>query len=109
MIKVYESFDVSRAGQMQSLLEANGIKTFLRNQYSSSVMGDIPFVEVVPQLYVLEPGDVARAKELLRMALPDDSPGEDWVCPECGAEVEGNFERCWKCGGGRPGGSGDDP
>lgn len=98
MIKVYENFDFTRVGQMQSLLEANGIRTFVRNQYGSSVMGEIPFVEVVPQLFVLEEKDLARAKQLLQLDLPEDEPGDDWVCPQCGIDVEGAFDRCWKCG-----------
>jgi hypothetical protein len=31
MHKVYENFDLSRVGQMQSLLESNGIATFIKN------------------------------------------------------------------------------
>jgi hypothetical protein len=100
MIKVFENFDFSRVGQMQSLLESHDIKTFIKNQYGSSVMGEVPFVEVVPQLYVLEEKDLARAKQLLQLDLPVDEPEEDWVCAECGAEVEGTFARCWKCGTG---------
>lgn len=101
MILVYENFDFSRVGQMQSLLESHGIKTFIRNQYGSSVMGEVPFVEVVPQLFVLRERDVQRALALLQLDLPDDSPGGDWVCPECGIDVEAQFTRCWKCGIGR--------
>jgi hypothetical protein len=101
LIKVFENFDFSRVGQMQSLLESHGIKTFIKNQYGSSVMGEVPFVEVVPQLFVLEQKDLARAKELLLLDLPVDGPEEDWVCPECGVDVEGTFHRCWKCGGGK--------
>ena len=65
MIKVFENFDFSRVGQMQSLLESHGIRTFLKNQYGSSVMGEVPFVEVVPQLFILEEIDLAQAKQLL--------------------------------------------
>jgi len=101
MIKVFENFDFSRVGQMQSLLESHGIKTFIKNQYASSVMGEVPFVEVVPQLFVLAKEDLERARELLLLDLPDQDPDEDWVCPECGIDVEGNFTRCWKCGTGR--------
>ncbi|HET6592340.1 MAG TPA: DUF2007 domain-containing protein [Xanthomonadales bacterium] len=101
MIKVYENFDFSRVGQMQSLLESHGISTYIRNQYGSSVMGEVPFVEVVPQLYVLRECDVARAVELLKLDLASEPEGREWVCPECGVEVEGNFTRCWKCGMGR--------
>jgi rubrerythrin len=101
MIKVFENFDFSRVGQMQSLLESHGIKTYIKNQYASSVMGEVPFVEVVPQLYVLAKEDLQRAQELLLLDLPDKEPAADWVCPECGIDVEGNFTRCWKCGTGR--------
>jgi len=103
VIKVFENFDFSRVGQMQSLLESHGIATFIRNQYGSSVMGEVPFVEVVPQLYVLRERDVARALELLELDVPAEATAGDWVCPECGAEVEANFDTCWKCGGGRGG------
>ena len=98
MIKVFENFDFSRVGQMQSLLESNGIKTFIRNQYTSGVVGELPFVEVVPQLYVLEEGDVSKARDLLQLDLPHEDVGEDWVCSECGIDIEDNFSHCWKCG-----------
>ena len=98
VIKVFEDFDFSRVGQMQSLLESHGIETFLRNEYGSSVVGKLPIVEVIPQLFVLEEKDIAQAKELLQLDLPMEEPGANWVCPECGVDVEGNFSRCWKCG-----------
>lgn len=98
LIKVYENFDFSRVGQMQSILESNGIRTFIRNQYGSSVMGEVPFVEVVPQLFVLDDRDAERAAELLLLDRPQANGAEDWVCPECGVDVDAGFDRCWKCG-----------
>ena len=98
MIKVYENFDFSRVGQVQSVLESHGIKTFIKNQFGSSVMGEVPFVEVVPQLYVLEDKDLERALQLIEQEAPKSEAAEDWVCPDCGAEVDGHFARCWRCG-----------
>jgi len=98
MIKVYEDFNFSRVGQMQSLLESHGINTFLKNEFGSSVVGELPFVEVIPQLYVLDKTDAPRAQELITLNLSDDPPAEDWVCNACGIEVEGSFFRCWQCG-----------
>lgn len=98
MIKVYENFDFSRVGQMQSLLESHGISTFIRNQYGSSVMGEVPFVEVVPQLFVLRDGDAGRARDILENESPPLEVVADWTCPDCGAEVEGQFGSCWNCG-----------
>ena len=98
MIKVFENFDFSRVGQMQSLLESHGIRTFIRNQYGSSVMGEVPFVEVVPQLFVLRNQDVERAIELLQVDLPEPLAGDNWVCAACSTEVEAVFNCCWSCG-----------
>jgi len=98
MIKVFEDFNFSRVGQLQSLLESHGIRTFLKNEFGSSVVGELPFVEVIPQLFVLEENDVARANELLAEETAEDTQGEDWNCSKCGSEVDGNFSRCWKCG-----------
>jgi hypothetical protein len=103
VIKVYEDFNFSRVGQMQSLLESHGINTFLKNEFGSSVVGELPFVEVIPQLFVLDSTDAPRAQELLTLNLSDDSPAEDWVCNDCGIEVEGAFFCCWKCGVARKG------
>lgn len=83
---------------MQSVLEANGIQTFIKNYYSSGALGEIPFVEICPQLFVLEEADVERAKKLLQVDLPRERLASDWVCTECGIDIEGQFENCWKCG-----------
>jgi hypothetical protein len=98
VILVFEDFDFSRVGQMQSLLESHGIKTFIRNQFGSSVMGEVPFVEVVPQLFVLEQKDVQRAMALLQSALAGSDADGSWTCRDCGADVESNFSHCWQCG-----------
>lgn len=98
MYKVYENFDITRVGQMQSVLESSGIQTFIKNYYSSGALGEIPFVEICPQLYVLEESDVRKAKELLQVDLPKENIASDWVCSECGIDIEGQFENCWQCG-----------
>jgi hypothetical protein len=99
MIKVFEDFDYSRVGQLQSLLEANGIRTFLKNQFGFGGTGELPFVETVPQLYILEEDDLARARELLKDELAGAPTGEPWICPTCGTEIEGCFSACWQCSG----------
>ena len=102
VIKVFESFDLSHVGQLQSLLEANQIRTFVKNQFSSGALGELPFVEICPQLFILEEGDLGRAQALLHNELPaqgtDDKP---WHCAECGTEVEAVFGQCWQCGAAR--------
>jgi hypothetical protein len=98
MLKVFENFDFSRVGQMQSLLEAHGIPTFIKNQFASSVMGEVPFVEVCPQLFILDERDLVAANRVLRSSLGEPQARADWLCPACGIEMEGQFDQCWKCG-----------
>jgi hypothetical protein len=101
MIKVFEDFSYSLVGQMQSLLESHGIQTFMRNEFGSSVIGELPFVEVIPQLFVLEDRDESAARRLIASGLPAQTAATDWTCSGCGEEIEGSFESCWNCGTGR--------
>lgn len=101
MYKVFESFDLSHVGQLQSMLESHGIRTFIKNQYACSVMGEVPFVEICPQLYVLKAHEVERALRLLQIDEPATRQ-QDWLCAHCGSDVEGQFTQCWRCGSDRP-------
>lgn len=65
MIKVYESFDYMEAGRLRSLLEANGIETFLKNEFSSGALGELPFQEVAPQLFIIHERDLDLAQRLI--------------------------------------------
>lgn len=98
MIKVFESFDFTRVGRVQSLLESNGIPTFLKNQFASSVMGEVPFVEVCPQLFILKEDDLEDAQKLIAPETVERPTQADWQCAACGAEVGGEFALCWSCG-----------
>jgi hypothetical protein len=97
MIKVFEDFDYMRVGQMQSLLESHDIKTFLKNQFGFGGTGELPFVETVPQLYVINDADAPMAQQLLEVETRAAEPREDWTCPECGTQIDGSFTDCWNC------------
>ncbi len=66
MIKVFEDFDITLVGYYQSVLEANGIPTFMKNQFGTGGLGELPFVEVIPQLWVLNEAEVPRAIEMIQ-------------------------------------------
>jgi len=104
MIKVFEDFDIMLVGHYQSVLESNGIDTFMKNQFGTSGAGELPFVEVVPQLWVLNENDAGRAKELIGELhdLQNSEPMPAWNCPKCGTPQEPAFTHCWKCSTPRP-------
>jgi len=71
MVKIFEDFDITLVGYYQSVLESNNIETFMKNQFGTGGLGELPFVEVVPQLWVLNEAEVPRAIALLK-ALQED-------------------------------------
>ena len=104
MIKVFEDFDITLVGHYQSVLESNDIATFMKNQFGTSGAGELPFVEVIPQLWVLNEADVERARVLINELHEPESPGmsHPWVCPDCGTQQEAAFTHCWNCSSARP-------
>ena len=89
--------DASMYPPMSTQLEAEGIETFLKNQFGFGGTGELPFVETVPQLFVLHKNDIEKAKKLIEEANETLTVSETWTCPKCGTEIEGRFTDCWNC------------
>ena len=59
------SLEQSFVFSVRSLLEANGIETFMKNEFLTGALGDLPFQEVAPQLFILHEEDLAETQRLL--------------------------------------------
>ena len=81
----------------QNFLASEGIATEVRNDVLGSIVGEMPFVETWPQLWVVNDLDFDRAKQLLESADAETSTAP-WHCHRCGEENEGQFAACWNCG-----------
>jgi hypothetical protein len=81
-------------------LRAAGIQCEVRNTTLAGAMGEIPFLECAPQLWVFDDRDEPRANEVLQQ-LRRPVSGPSWRCA-CGEESEPQFGNCWKCGAVRP-------
>ncbi|RYD18475.1 MAG: DUF2007 domain-containing protein [Verrucomicrobiaceae bacterium] len=97
MTEIYRNHDSATVGVLQNLLEANGIKTYQRNEHAS---GTTAVVDVYPALCVMDEADVERAVQLVRgyTEVPRDEFGPELTCPKCGETSPGNFDACWNCG-----------
>jgi hypothetical protein len=73
----------------------------MKNQFGTSGAGELPFVEVIPQLWVLNDSDAGRASELIK-DMDSPEPGKPWVCPKCKEPQEAAFTHCWNCSAARP-------
>jgi len=88
-----------QAGLLKERLEQEGIACLLRNVDLSAALGEIPFLECLPELWVIDDEMYPRAMVLLRGWLEAETrDGEPWTCPRCGESLEGQFGACWNCG-----------
>ena len=98
MIEIYRNRDSATVGKFQSLLEAEGIRTYFRNEYVSATSIAIP--EVTPALCIMNDTDLDRSIELIRTYIESsqEEPGPEVACPKCGEKNPGTFAVCWNCG-----------
>ncbi len=97
MKKLTSADSLITINHFKNLLEAEGIRCQVRNEHLGSIMGEMPFVETWPELWVLNDLDFDRAKQLITDAA-SESPMASWRCRKCGEENEGQFAACWNCG-----------
>lgn len=98
MRRVYVTESVVEVAHLRNVLETAGIRCKVRNDRLGGAVGEIPFVECWPELWVCEPGQALRARALIDGALHPERVGEPWSCPRCGERLERQFAVCWQCG-----------
>jgi hypothetical protein len=103
--KVHTADSLLEVAHLRNVLEQAGIASIVRNERLAGALGEIPFVECWPELWVLRNGDALRARGLInlaRSATAGAHKAPEWTCPDCGERVEGQFEACWRCAPGEP-------
>jgi len=98
MKKLTSSDSLIAINHFKNVLESEGIACRIRNEHLGSIVGEMPFVEVWPELWVINDLDFDRAQQLIDAAITDESPQARWKCAGCGEENEGQFAACWNCG-----------
>ena len=82
------------------LLTHAGVPTSVQRQYASSIAGEVPVDQTLPELWVEDDGQLEHARTLLdQLRHP---PARRWRCPACAEQIDGPFEQCWNCGGPMP-------
>lgn len=75
-------------------LKAEGIDASVQRQYLGSVAGELPPDQCLPEVWIRNPNQEQRAREILHHL--QHMPQQRWVCT-CGELVEGGFQQCWNC------------
>ena len=97
MPTVHTAESVIEIAHLRNILEAAGVACEVRNDRLGSVVGEIPFVECWPELWVRNASDVLRARGLIDDALRPATAAAAWICPACGECIEAQFAQCWRC------------
>ncbi|WJW74989.1 DUF2007 domain-containing protein [Thiohalobacter sp. IOR34] len=104
MKRLYSSADSLLLNHLLNLLRNAGIDCRLGNEFLGGGAGELPVLDVWPEIRVAD-ADLAQARRLLEAALGPPPPAPPaWQCPHCGETLEGQFDQCWNCGKSRPGG-----
>ncbi|HEY6565044.1 MAG TPA: DUF2007 domain-containing protein [Pirellulaceae bacterium] len=101
MKELFRERDITLVAYYQSIVEAEGIATHIRNQHlTGSGLTEIPIPEFFPALCVVDEEDAGRAMEILRRRIKESQEGADTevACPACAEMNPGNFGTCWSCG-----------
>ena len=98
MKKLTTSDSLILINHYKNVLDSEGIPSEVRNQHLSSILGEMPFAETWPELWVKNDIDYDRAKQLIDDSIADESPDSGWRCAACGEDNERQFAVCWKCG-----------
>jgi hypothetical protein len=96
---IYASLDALEVHHLRNLLEADGIRTMLRNELLSRLAGEVPFTEVAMEIVVLRDEESDRATALVagyRASRPASGP--QWRCAACSETIDPQFTACWRCG-----------
>lgn len=101
MKELFREQDYTRIGYFQSVLEAEGYQTIVRNKdLNGAGITEVPIPEFFPALCVMNDEDYAPALEFLRRHIAENAAGSETEhsCVACGESNPGNFDICWSCG-----------
>ena len=83
------------------LLSHAGLAATVQRAYASSIAGELPPDQALPEVWIVDDTRLEEARRLLEQLR--HPPSRLWVCRGCGERIDGPFEQCWNCGAPMPG------
>ncbi|WP_309682016.1 DUF2007 domain-containing protein [Polaromonas sp.] len=99
MLRLTQAPNIAIATLWVDALRQAGVAASVQRYFLGSVAGQLPPDQCLPEVWLTDDEDEARARELLHGL--QNMPQRRWVCV-CGEIVEGGFEQCWRCGADMP-------
>ena len=82
------------------MLTQGGFEASVQRAYASSIAGEVPPDQCLPEVWIMDDAQLEAARVLLQQLR--HPPQRHWVCRACGEHVDGPFEQCWRCGAAMP-------
>lgn len=68
MKKLLTSYNISECDIMKSILDENGIRCFIKNEILTGLVGELPPLNVIPELWIENDEEFALASNLIKDA-----------------------------------------
>ena len=98
MKKLYRAANLPDAHILRGLLVQAGIQAHVFNENAQGGLGQLPFTEAWPEVWVSEDHDLARAQEIVQAFECSPEVSASVRCPACAEENPTSFQWCWSCG-----------
>ena len=98
MRRIYTALDLQEAYLLKGLLEHAGISVKIINEHAQGAVGEIPFVEVFPELWVDEDSNEVAALQCIDEYHTRKKIKGELCCLQCSEMNPASFELCWQCG-----------
>jgi Putative prokaryotic signal transducing protein len=96
--KVYRAANLPEAHLLRGLLAQAGIEALVFNENAQGGVGQLPFTEAWPEVWVAQDRDLARARDIVQSFEARSANGADLRCSRCAEDNPGSFQSCWNCG-----------
>ncbi len=96
MKMVYTNENRFLVSNAKNILELQGVDVTLKNEFASSVIGEVSAFDSWVELWVLRDADYEQACRIIESSLSKEGDKE-WVCGGCNETNDASFETCWNC------------
>jgi hypothetical protein len=97
MQRLYSAANLPEAYLVRGLLAAAGIEARVFNEYAGGALGELPFTEVAPSVWIEEERDLTRARQVIASYEKPAAAPDNTRCGACGEESPRDFSICWQC------------
>jgi Putative prokaryotic signal transducing protein len=100
MRRLTQAPNLALASLWRDMLAQAGFAVSVQRAYASSIAGEIPPDQALPEIWVEDDAQLEAARALL--AQLQHPAWRHWVCRGCGERIDGPFDQCWACGAAMP-------